>query len=54
MKYIFRISGHQIPTEVQQTTSAGNTTQATIMKKPLKVNPCSLGEKQFCRDWQQP
>ena len=32
MKFIFRISGHQILTEVQQTTLAGKAAQATIMK----------------------
>ena len=32
MKYIFRISGHQISTKVQQTTLAGKATEAMIMK----------------------
>ena len=45
--YIFRISGHQIPTKVQQTTLAGKATQATIMKSFWKLYPCSLGENNF-------
>ena len=44
----FRISGHQILTEVE-THLGRNNGKATIMKSLLKViNPCSLGVNQFC------
>ena len=54
MKYIFRISGHQIPTEVQQTTLTGKATAGHHHEKPFECYALVLWVKTILWGWQQP